>query len=100
MASSEGCGRLRWKVTSLSPLTGTSLTNSYQSLRGFLRNLSCALPCSRSKVHFTSLAVNGTPSCHLTPERSLKVSAVFDLSQAQLVARSGTMVARLVCGLC
>ncbi len=51
-----------------SPLVVTSVNVAdTRSLRGFLRNLSCALPCSRSKVHFTSLAVNGWPSCHLTP---------------------------------
>ena len=51
-------------------------------------------------VHFTSFDVNGLPSCQVTPSRSLKVSAVFALSQDQLVASSGTIVASLFCGLC
>src|SRR5438552_15743923 len=50
-------------------------TLCHQPLRGLIRSLSSVLPCSRSKVHLTSLAVNGLPSCHLTPERNLKVSS-------------------------
>jgi len=70
MASSEGCGRLRWNVASKSPLTLTSVTFSYQSLRGFLRSLACDFPVSMSQVHLTSWLVKGLPSCHLTPCRS------------------------------
>ena len=57
----------------------------------------CPAPCPAASRRCTSrsLAVNGSPSCHLTPERSLKVSAVLVLSQAQLVASSGRMVSRL-----
>src|SRR5690242_14670221 len=33
------------------------------------------LPVIRSQVHLTSAAMNGLPSCHLTPSRSLKVSS-------------------------
>src|SRR5258708_31393989 len=53
-----------------------------------------------SQVHLTSLAVKGCPSCHLTPWRSLKVSAVLSSSHDHSVARSGTIVFRLVCGTC
>ena len=68
--------------------------------RGFLRNVSRSLPCSLSQVHFTSLAVNGLPSCHLTPCRSLNVSLVLLSSQLQLSARSGTIVSMLLDFLC
>ena len=100
MSSSEGCGRLRWNVTSRSPLTVMSLTLAYQSLRGFLRNFCSETPRSMSQVHLTSFAVNGWPSCHFTPSRSLKVSAVLSALHDQLVARSGTIVASLFCSLC
>src|SRR5258708_4918446 len=53
-----------------------------------------------SQVHLTSLAVNGLPSCHLTPRRSLKVSAVLSSSHDHSVARSGTIELRLVCATC
>ena len=56
-------------------------------------------PIRRCQVHCTSLAVNGLPSCHLTPWRSLKVSLVRLASHAQLSARSGTMVSMLLRGL-
>src|SRR5665213_439476 len=100
MASTDGCGRDRCNVTSSSPLTVTSVTFAYQSLRGFLRNLSFDFSWIRSKVHLTSAAENGLPSCHLTPCRSLKVSSLLSLLQAQLVASSGTIVSMLFCGLC
>src|SRR5256884_9436692 len=95
-----GCGRLRWNVACKSPSVVTSARFAYQSLRGFLRNLFCDLPCSISNVHFTSALVNGLPSCHLTPSRSLKVSAFLSALQDQLVASSGWIVSRLFCGLC
>ena len=38
----------------------------YQDLRGLTRSFSVAFPSSRSQVHFTSAAVKGLPSCHLT----------------------------------
>src|ERR1041384_1779167 len=83
-ASSAGCGRARWNTTSKSLVTFTSLTFLYQPSRGFLRRLSFVLPCKRSIVHFTSLAVNGLPSCHFTPWRSLKVSSVRSSFHDQL----------------
>src|ERR1700681_2279018 len=100
MASNDGCGRARWKVAVSSPVTVTSVTFWYQSLRGFLRNLSGDFPISRSKVHFTSRLVKGLPSCHLTPSRSLNVSCVLSAFHDQLLANSGTMVSGLFCGLC
>src|ERR1051325_1636826 len=100
MSSSDVCGRLRWKVASKSPLVEISVTLAYQSLRGFLRNFCSDTPRRRSQVHFTSLAVNGLPSCHLTPSRSLKVSCVLSAFHVQLVASSGTMVDVLFCSLC
>jgi hypothetical protein len=51
-------------------------------------------------VHLTSAAVNGRPSCHLTPWRSLKVSAVPSSFQAQLSASSGRIVSKLFCAIC
>src|SRR5712671_1321790 len=45
-----------------------------------------------------SAAVNGLPSCHLTPCRSLKVSSVPSSLHDQLVARSGTIDFMLFCG--
>src|SRR5690242_21582517 len=45
--------------------------------RALTRSFSLDLPCTRSKVHVTSAAVNGLPSCHLTPSRNLKVSSVL-----------------------
>ena len=38
-----------------------------------------AVPSSRSNVHLTSLAVNGLPSCHLTPWRNLNERRVCRL---------------------
>src|SRR3954468_11592622 len=74
----------------------TSCNFVYQTRRGFLRK-SCTslLPISIRQVHCTSLAVNGLPSCHFTPCRSLKVSLVLVESQDQLSARSGITVSRL-----
>src|SRR6516165_11824767 len=40
-----------------------------------MRSFSLDLPVKRSQVHLTSLAVNGLPSCHLTPWRSVKLSS-------------------------
>src|SRR6516225_6580986 len=65
-----------------------------------MRSFSLALPCSRSKVHLTSAAVNGLPSCHLTPCRRGKVSSVPSSFQAQAVARSGTIDRELFCATC
>src|SRR5207253_9328079 len=75
-ASNAGCGRFRRKVTSYSPLVTTSWTLLYQERRGLTRSFSLVLPASRSQVHFTSFAVNGLPSCHLTPWCNGKVSSV------------------------
>src|SRR6266581_9197820 len=69
----------------------------YQALRGLTRSFSLDLPSSNSQVHWTSFAVKGLPSCHLTPWRNLKVSCLPSSSQLQLSARSGTTEARLFC---
>src|ERR1700687_87744 len=53
-----------------------------------------------SQVHLTSRAVNGLPSCHLTPWRNFKVSAVLSSSHAHSVARSGTIEVKLACATC
>src|SRR5262245_2149160 len=93
MLRMDGCGRLRTKVTSWSPLGVTSLTFCHHTARGLRRkSSSVSLPVNLFQVHCTSLAVYGRPSCHLTPWRSLKVILVFVGSQAQLSARSGTIV--------
>src|SRR5260370_42122380 len=70
----------------------------YQDLRGLRRSLSPALPVSMSQVQLTSWAVNGLPSCHLTPWRSGNVNSVPSSFHAQLVARSGTIDFMLFCG--
>src|SRR4029077_12968395 len=95
MVRSDGCGSLRWNVTSWSPCTVTSCRLKYQDLRGFLRSRASFLPISPSQVHFTSALVNGLPSCHFTPVRSLKVNVLPSLPQAHDVARSGMMVSGL-----
>ncbi len=64
------------------------------------RSFSLALPVRRSQVHLTSAAVNGLPSCHLTPWRSGKVSSVPSSFHDQLVARSGMIDCRLACATC
>src|SRR5438067_12405083 len=51
-------------------------------------------------VHLTSAAVNGLPSCHLTPSRSLKVSSFPSSLHDQLVARSGTIDSTRFCATC
>src|SRR5689334_9254308 len=51
----------------------------------------------RSQVHSTSRAVNGLPSCHLTPWRSGKVNSVPSSFHDQLVAKSGTIDCKLAC---
>src|SRR5580692_2095157 len=58
------------------------------------------MPVSSSKVHATSLAVNGLPSCQVTPSRSGKVSSVPSSLHDQPVARSGSTDWRLFCGTC
>ena len=85
---------------SWSPLTATSLTFCHQMARGFLRKSSASLPASLFQVHCTSLAVNGLPSCHMTPRRNLNVSLVLAASQAQLSARSGTIVSGVLSFFC
>src|ERR1700730_17410968 len=47
-----------------------------------------------------SLAVNGMPSCQVTPSRNGKVSSVPSSFHDQPVARSGTTDCGLVCGTC
>src|SRR6478752_530478 len=92
-AMKAGCGRFSRNTTSSSALTTTSARLPYHVLRGLTRRVSplMALPCSRSKVHLTSLALNGLPSCHFTPGRSLNDSDVRGSSHDQVVARSGTI---------
>src|SRR6185503_20951342 len=90
MVSTDGCGRPRCKVTSRSPLVVTSLRLTHHDLRGFLRSFDSP-PISMSKVHLTSAEVNGLPSCHFTPSRSLKVRSLPSLPHVHEVARSGTM---------
>src|SRR3546814_19050998 len=68
----------------------------YQAARGLLRSFLPSRPATRSQVHFTSAAVKGSPSCHLTPSRSLKVSFVRSSFHDQLSARSGRIVSRLL----
>src|ERR1700732_3792970 len=72
----------------------------YQDLRGLRRSFSVALPVSRSQVHWTSLAVKGLPSCHVTPWRSGSVNSVPSSFHDQPVARSGTIDVRLFCLTC
>src|SRR5215467_7648062 len=85
-------------MTSQSPLTLTSSRFLYQDLRGLRRSLFSDLPVSVSQVHLTSWAVNGLPSCHLTPWRSGKVSSVPSSLHDQLTARSGTIDCIVFCG--
>src|ERR1700724_2724355 len=94
----EGCGRFRRKLASKSPLVVTSARFWYQDLRGLILSFSVPLPCSSSQVHLTSLAVNGLPSCHLTPWRNLKVSTVPSSFHDHSLARSGTIVSSRFCG--
>src|SRR5450432_3915114 len=78
----------------------TSCSLEYQTLRGLRwKSVVSPLPISIRQVHCTSFAVNGLPSCHLTPCRSLKVSFVFVESHDQLSARSGITVSMLSCTL-
>src|SRR3981081_2877821 len=93
-----GCGRLSLNVTSSSPWAITVSRLPYHVLRGLTRSVSLALPCSRSQVHLTSPAVNGSPSCHLTPRRSLKVRLVPAASHDHSRARSGTIDFIPLCG--
>src|SRR5260370_35400970 len=75
----------------------TSSRLRYHDLRGLRRSFSLPFPISKSQVHLTSAAVNGFPSCHLTPWRSGKVSSLPSSLHDQLAARSGTTDCRLVC---
>src|SRR3546814_10743324 len=68
----------------------------YQAARGLKRSFLPSRPATRSQGHFTSAAVKGSPSCHLTPSRSLKVSFVRSSFHDQLSARSGRIVSRLL----
>src|SRR5262245_56253280 len=95
--SSAGCGALSLKATSLSPFVVTLSTLAYQPLRKLTLKFSGALPCRRSMVHFTSLAENGLPSCHLTPLRRVKLSVLPSSLHVHFSARSGTMSSRLFC---
>src|SRR5947199_8646917 len=72
----------------------------YHDLRGLRRSFSLPMPSNRSQVHLTSAAVNGLPSCHLTPWRSGKVKSLPSSLHSHLVARSGTIEERLFCATC
>ncbi len=98
--SNAGCGDLRLNTASRSPLTVTLSTLAYQPLRKLTLKFSGAVPARRSQVHFTSAAVNGLPSCQLTPLRSAKVSFLPSSLHVHFSARSGTMSSRLFCRLC
>ena len=88
-----GCRRFRWNVTRSKP-SGTTLSRlAYQVLRGLTRSFSAPRPSNKSQVHLTSAAVNGFPSCHLTPGRRLKLRPVPAASHDQSVAKSGTIEA-------
>src|ERR1700724_2220867 len=63
-----------------------------------MRSFSLDLLVSKSQVHTTSFAVNGLPSCHLTPSRSRNVSCVLSSSHDHSLARSGTIDCRPLCG--
>src|SRR6516165_8048800 len=95
-----GCDRSSRKVTSQSPFVVTSARFLYQDLRGLTRSLSVPLPRSRSQVHLTSAAVNGLPSCHLTPCLKGKLSWVPSSLHDQPIARSGTIDLGLFCLTC
>src|SRR6185312_14263618 len=91
MVSSEGCGRLRWKVTSVGPFVVTSFRLKYQIFRGLRLSLDGPSPFSMSQVHLTSALVNGWQSCHFTPSCSLKVRSLPSLLHFHSVARSPTI---------
>src|SRR5262249_52561830 len=76
-------------------MTVTSSRLLYQVLRGLRRSFSADLPVNRSQVHFTSLAVNSLPSCHLTPWRHGRGSSVPSPFPGQLGAQSRTIAAML-----
>ena len=62
-----------WNTASFGPFTLTLSRLKYQPERLLTLNFSFDVPFSISNVHFTSSLVNGLPSCHFTPSRSLKV---------------------------
>ena len=80
-------------MTSKSPSAVTFSTLPHQAERGLRLSLSGLI--SRSNVQATSAAVNGLPSCHRTPCRSLKASCLPSPFHDQLVARSGTIESKL-----
>src|ERR1700738_3850258 len=83
------------KAFASSTLRTTRRARPAPTLVGLRRSFSADLPVSRSQVHLTSLAVNGLPSCHLTPGRNGRVSSVPSSFHDQPVARSGTIDAML-----
>src|SRR5882757_8051816 len=97
MGNSDGCGRLRWIVTSKSVRACTKLMLPYQAPRGLVRRRLRARLVSRLKVHSTSLDVNAMPSCHFTPRRSLKDSSVLSSFHDQDSARSGMIDSSVFC---
>src|SRR6516162_9932081 len=84
-------------VAAWSPSVVVFTTLTHQVSRKLRRSFSLPWLVKRSRVHLTSAAVKGFPSCHLTPSRNLKVSSVPSSLHAQLSARSGTIDFKLFC---
>jgi len=66
----------------------------HPQVRGLARNWPLPRPRIRFHVHWTSVAVKGLPSCHFTPSRIRKVSAVPSAFHDHCVASSGWMPSR------
>src|SRR3974390_1296966 len=75
-----------------------SLILNHQVLRGFFRIFDSVFPVTVSKVHFTSVLVNGSPSCHFTPFCNCMVKVRPSPLHFQLVASSGTIRSSRFCG--
>jgi len=78
-------GTFRLNFTVYSSTTSTDLMMGVWRLafRGF------SGPRNRSKLYFTTSALNGVPSWNFTPLRSVKVQVIPSLDWVHLVARSG-----------
>jgi len=79
------------RVTAQPPISSPARPSGASGFAGIDPELLAGCTISKSQVHLTSCAVNGLPSCHLTPCRSGKVSAGPSSFHDQLVARSGTI---------
>ncbi|MNT03350.1 hypothetical protein D3C72_1378790 [compost metagenome] len=82
--SATGVGWDRCSTTVWS--SGVSTFCRYWNTR---RALGACLSHTSSADHLTSAAVNGLPSCHSTPWRSLNVMVLPSSDTAQLSARTG-----------